>query len=203
MDFAQFMNQYFEIIAAVIAFVYVVFQIFQSNWTWYLSIATAMGYLYVYLTKGIYAMSAMQVYLIVIGIYGIVNWYRARKKLAKSEDDKKDSSAIAIHKFTFKTAAFTGLVSLAVFIGMYYILKLTDDPSPMLDSAVSTLCMLATYYTSKAYIASWLVWIFCNCLSVYFYYTMGMIPTMILYLVYIVMAVIGYVRWKKHGVLVN
>ena len=74
---------YFEYVAAGIAFAYVIFQILQKPFMWYLSILAAVAYLAVYLHNGLYAMAGVQGYLIGAGIYGLIDW--TRSKIARPE----------------------------------------------------------------------------------------------------------------------
>ena len=72
--------------AAAIALGYVILQVFQKPLMWYLAILSAMAYLAVYINNGLYALGGVQGYLIVAGIYGLLDWTRSKKKEEGTEN---------------------------------------------------------------------------------------------------------------------
>jgi nicotinamide mononucleotide transporter len=66
-----------------------------------------------------------------------------------------------------------------------------------MDSLTTALSITATWMLAKKYIEHWLIWIFVDIFSAGLYVYKGLWPTVILFIVYTVMAVIGYLEWKK------
>jgi nicotinamide mononucleotide transporter len=66
-----------------------------------------------------------------------------------------------------------------------------------MDSLTTALSITATYMLAKKFIEHWLIWIFVDIFSAGLYVYKNLWPTVILFLVYTVMAVIGYKSWKK------
>ena len=191
---------YFEYVAAGIAFTYVIFQILQKPLMWYLSILAAVAYLGVYIYNGLYAMAGVQGYLIGAGIYGLIDWTRSKNRESGTENEGK----IMIRPFEWKV----GLVSLPLAIGVFFLLHYllakvsADAPAwrPWVDALLSTNTVLATFYTGRRYIISWVMWLVLDLNAVLIYFNMGMYPTAVLFTCYVVMAVIGFFNWKKNGV---
>jgi len=50
---------------------------------------------------------------------------------------------------------------------------------------------------ARKYLEHWLIWVFVDFFSAVLYALKGLWPTVILFVVYTVMAVLGYVSWKK------
>ncbi len=193
--------QYFEWFAAAIALTYVIFQVLQKPLMWYLAIVAAICYLLVYIHNGLYAMSAVQGYLIVAGIYGLLDWTRSKKR----EEGTENQGKIMIRPFEWKV----GIVSIAIAIGVFFLLHYVlarvaggDTPAwkPWVDALLATNTMLATFYTGRRYIISWVMWFVFDIIAAILYFKLGMIPTGILFSIYVVTAVIGYVNWNKNGV---
>lgn len=183
---------------------------------WYLWFFTSIAYFFVYAENDIYAMMLLQIYNAVICIYGIFQWKRSKKQAKKihngnGEDDSVDlkqndveREVLVIRSLSALQAVISIFISVIVFIAMAIVLeRYTNDASPWLDSLVTTLCMLATYYLSRQNIANWIVWILCNLISVYLYWSLDMIPTSILYVIYVGMAIWGYYHWKRKGVKID
>ena len=196
MEFSELLANYFEPFAAAVAFTYVIFQILQKNLMWYLSIFAAVCYCYVYLTSGLYAMTLLQVYLIVAGVYGLLQWKKSKKNAAESGIEK----TILIKQPSKKIILISSALSVGIFFLLHWILAMTDDAHPWMDSFLSTMVMAATFYTGRQYLFSWLMWFVYDSISVVFYIKMGMYPTSALFSCYVVMAAVGYFNWKKNGV---
>ena len=207
----NFIIEYFEIIAAVLGFFYVILEVLQKSWMWYLWFFTSIAYFLFYVQNDIYAMMLLQIYNAFVCIYGIIQWKKTKEKVQGSKklgykigDDNEEEEILIVRKLHPKMAIWSIVVSLVVFVVMAIILnRYTNDASPWLDSGVTTLCMLATFYLSRQNIENWYVWIVCNVVSVYFYLTLKMYPTTILYALYVLMATLGLFHWKKKGIEVD
>lgn len=73
---------YIELAASLFGLVYVVFEVLQKNFMWYLWVLTSITFGIVYYYSHIYAYMGLQIYYVAMGIYGIYSWRRA-KALAK------------------------------------------------------------------------------------------------------------------------
>jgi nicotinamide mononucleotide transporter len=67
-----------------------------------------------------------------------------------------------------------------------------------MDSLTTALSITATWMLAKKIIEHWLIWIFVDLLSAGLYIYKELWPTVILFLIYTFMALIGYLEWKKH-----
>jgi nicotinamide mononucleotide transporter len=98
---------------------------------------------------------------------------------------------------------FIGLVGLLsiCWAALYFILsRYTDGAQSLLDSFTAAVGVIATWMTARRFIESWLLWIAVNIASVCLYYNTELYFTMSLYLCYVVLSVVGYLRWKKRGI---
>ena len=73
---------YIELAASLFGLVYVVFEVLQKNFMWYLWVLTSITFGIVYYYSHIYAYMGLQIYYVAMGIYGIYSWRRS-KALAK------------------------------------------------------------------------------------------------------------------------
>jgi len=211
-EFVSKYNLYIEIVAAVMGVIYVSLEIMQKKFMWVMCLITAICYFVVYIAQGLYAMMSLQVYYIIISIITFVKWGRIARSGIELKgnaqtgfavgDDEKDV-LIVVQKMDRKIWQVSLLVAIVVFVGLGFVFKhFTDNPRPFFDSFAATLAMLATYWMSKKYIEQWYVWVICNVFSIYLYYSMNMIPTTILYIAYLGMAIYGIIHWKKKGIVI-
>ena len=195
MDWATFLH-YFEYVAAAIALTYVIFQILQKPLMWYLAIVAAVSYLFVYLHNHLYAMSAVQGYLIGAGIYGLIDWTRSKKHTEGTENEGR----IMIRPFEWNIGLISIALAAIVFFILHYVLYKAGNQEPWIDALLATNTMLATFYTGRRYIISWVMWFVFDIIAAILYFKLGMLPTGILFSVYVITAAIGFYNWKKNGV---
>lgn len=196
---------YIELAASLFGLVYVVFEVLQKNFMWYLWVLTSITFGIVYYYSHIYAYMGLQIYYVAMGIYGIYSWRRA-KALAKraaaqpAELRSEDADILVVRKMGGEVAILSTLFSIIVFFILTYILKCTEDPNPWLDSFCSVISMLATFWLSRQYLQNWYLWILCNVASTILSLSVAQYYAALLYFIMIGMAVWGLWHWNKNGV---
>ena len=200
---------YIELAASLFGLVYVVFEVLQKNFMWYLWVLTSITFGIVYYYSHIYAYMGLQIYYVAMGIYGIYSWRRA-KALAKraaaqpatqpGELGSEDADILVVRKMSREVAILSTLFSIIVFFILTYILKCTEDPNPWLDSFCSVISMLATFWLSRQYLQNWYLWIVCNVASTILSLSVQQYYAALLYFIMIGMAVWGLWHWNKNGV---
>lgn len=180
---------YIELIGAILGFVYIFLSIRQHIFTWPVGLITSALYVYVFLVSKFYADMLLQVYYVVVSIYG---WYHWLKGNPKAEQQLKVSRTP--RKLYLPLLG----VSLALFLLFLFGLKYyTDSPVPFGDSLTTALSIVATWMLARKYLEHWLIWIFVDFFSAFLYGFKGLWPTVILFLVYTIMAALGYRSWKN------
>ena len=200
---------YIELAASLFGLVYVVFEVLQKNFMWYLWVLTSITFGIVYYYSHIYAYMGLQIYYVAMGIYGIYSWRRA-KALAKraaaqpatqpGELGSEDADILVVRRMSREVAILSTLFSIIVFFILTYILKCTEDPNPWLDSFCSVISMLATFWLSRQYLQNWYLWIVCNVASTILSLSVAQYYAALLYFVMIGMAIWGLWHWNKNGV---
>ncbi len=85
-----------------------------------------------------------------------------------------------------------------LFVGIWYILtRFTDSTIPGWDAFTTALSITATWMLARKIIEHWYIWIIVNTVSIGLYIYKGLYPTVILFIVYALMAVVGYIEWRK------
>jgi nicotinamide mononucleotide transporter len=96
----------------------------------------------------------------------------------------------------------TGIILVIIFVLLYFLLwfilsRLTDSPVPEWDSFITSLSIIATWMLARKIYEHWFLWIAVNAASSVIFMTRGLYPTVILYLVYLVMSFVGLKEWKR------
>jgi nicotinamide mononucleotide transporter len=67
----------------------------------------------------------------------------------------------------------------------------------MADSFTTALSITATWMLARKLIEHWILWVIVDGLSAGLYLYKGLYPTAILFIIYTVMAIVGWYQWKK------
>ena len=183
-------GNYIELLGAILGFAYILFSIRQSIWTWPVGLLASVLYVWVFLTTKLYADMGLQVYYVAVSIYGWYEWVKG-----KSADSNEK---LHISRLTLRMGLVLSLITLLVFLLMWYVLKnFTDSPVPFADSLATSLSIVATWMLARKILEHWLVWIFVDVFSIGLFWYKDLYPTVILFSIYTIMAVVGFIEWKK------
>ena len=74
---------------------------------------------------------------------------------------------------------------------------------PYLDSATTSLSIIAMFLLSYKKIEGWIFWIIVDIISVYMFYEIGLYLSTIVYFVFLILAITGLIKWSKYKRLVR
>lgn len=132
---------------------------------------------------------SLQFYYVVISIYGWINWKQGRP------DTGEELPATQMSKRLFLNLC---IATALIYFAYYLVLaKFTDSTIPKADSLVGALSVIGTWMLARKLIENWLVWIVADGLCVGLYVYKALYPTAILFIIYTLMAIVGYWQWKK------
>lgn len=179
-----------EVLGAILGIIYIFFSIRQNIFTWPVGLISSFLYVIVFFNAKLYADMGLQVYYVVISLYGWYFWLRGKKTVG--------SKQVPVQISTTRLRYLLAASSLALYVVILFILKnFTDSDVPYLDSLTTALSIVATWMLAKKYIGHWLIWIFVDAVSAGLYVYKRLWPTVILFLIYTFMAIFGYFEWKK------
>lgn len=183
------LQHYIEIFGAVSGVIYVFLEIRQNIWLWPLGIITSGLYTWIFYNSGFYADMGLQWYYLFISIYGWILWSRGKAESSK---------VLKISRISLRTALVLLSISMALFVGIWFVLeKYTDSTIPAWDAFTTSLSIVATWMLAHKIIEHWYIWILVNIVSIGLYIYKGLYPTVVLFIVYTIMAFVGYIEWKK------
>ena len=212
---------FFSIFTLVTGVVFLILEIRQSNWMWLFQLLSSAAALWVFASEGLWASSALNFYYVVMAFVGLWQWRRdasamraasgvASEALAAGEAStgesqpsldapKKESGALHLRRLSLRTL----LVSLAVFIlgtaALYFLLQALEDPKSITDAAATVLSAVATWWLARSYPQQWLLWVVADAVSAYLCFAQGIVPMGILYALYALSAIYGYIHWRRRG----
>ena len=198
MEFAKAM----EILALVAGVIFMVMQIMQHKWMWYVNLVAAASALIValcYRSDGqwapLWAQVALNAYFMTMATIGIVRWRRWK--------DVSDAGHIHIVRMSVKIK----LISAAVmFVGtplLWWILSKTNDPRPLLDALSFSFSLLGAWWLARSHIEEWVSWGIADIILIVLYASGAYWEMTAMYAAYAVSCVLGFIHWKRSGVYVD
>jgi nicotinamide mononucleotide transporter len=183
-------ENYVELLGAILGIIYVFFSIRQSILTWPVGLLTSLLYVWVFFISRLYADMGLQLYYVLISIYGWYEWLKG--------NPDKPSEPIKISRISLKLAGILAVVLLLIFLLIWYVLEnYTDSTVAIPDAFATSLSIVATWMLARKILENWLVWIFTDAFSIGLFVYKGLLPTVFLFAVYTTMAVVGYREWKR------
>ena len=88
------------------------------------------------------------------------------------------------------------VISLSLIIG-YFLESYTDSKLPYLDSFAALSSIVTTVMVARKILENWLYWIAIDAVSIYLYLSQDLYQTAILFVLYMLLAVMGYYEWRK------
>jgi nicotinamide mononucleotide transporter len=182
-------TNWIEIVGAILSLIYLDLSIKAKVSLWFFGIISSLFYIVVFFQTKFYADMSLQFYYVFISIYGWLNWKRGKPE-SKEE--------LPTTQLTKKLTLILILATILIYIAYYLILsRFTDSTIPKADSLVGALSIVGTWMLARKLIENWLIWIIADGLCVGLYIYKGLYPTAILFVIYTIMALVGYFQWKK------
>jgi nicotinamide mononucleotide transporter len=181
-------DNYIEIIAALLGIAGVYLTIRQSIWCWPVGLVNVLLSLVVFFTSKLYADVVLQVFYLVMTLYGWWFWIFGGEK--KFEVPVRKLKKPELFMLLLLGTVFSLLVG-------YAFARYTDAAFPFWDSALMVWGIIATWAMAKKIIEHWVMWIIIdlNCAALYFCKQLYAFSP--LYFIFTVLAIFGYFTWKK------
>lgn len=183
---------YIELIAVITGLLYVVFTIQDNTLLWLFGIVSSGLYVWIFYKSGIYAYAVLYIYYVAIGFYGWYNWSKKPADPEKQHD--RLSICRATREYLWTCIILTGILVIPLF---YLLKKCTASDMAMADAILTSGGIMATWMLTQKLIEQWLFWIIIDLLSLGVMVYKELYPSALLFLVYTLLAIKGYLKWKK------
>ncbi len=181
-------ENYLEFIAAVsgVAGVYLTSR--QIIWCWPVAIVNVVLSMYIFFIEKLYQDTILQVFYLIMAFYGWYNWMYG----GKSKDDLK------VSRMKWNAIVLMLGTGTALLFGFgYFFHTYTDASIPYWDAATTVWGIIGTYLMAKKKIENWIIWLAVDILCVGIYYYKGLYGFVGLYFIFTILAIYGYIQWKK------
>ena len=212
-------THWLDIVTTILGLIYLVLEYRASIALWVVGIVMPAMDIYLYWSHGLYGDAGMAVYYTLAAIYGYAVWKFGAKWKAmikrKGSDKKEAASAVSSDKIEAASAVSSSsedlpitffprrliLRTLGFFVlawaATYYVLvAYTNSTVPLLDAFTNALSFVGLWALARKYVEQWLFWIAVDVVCCYLYVVKGIPFKAGLYGLYVVIAVMGYWKWK-------
>lgn len=213
-----FLNHWLDIVTTILGLVYLVLEYRASIALWVVGIVMPAMDIYLYWSHGLYGDAGMAVYYTLAAIYGYAVWkFGAKWKRMLKRSNAADTSLNAAGSDASEASSAEGgssedlpitffprrlvLRTLGFFFlawgATYYVLvAYTNSTVPLLDAFTNALSFVGLWALARKYVEQWLFWITVDVVCCYLYVVKGIPFKAGLYGLYVVIAVMGYIKWK-------
>ena len=177
-----------EVFASVLGIGYIIFAAKESQWCWPLAFLSTLIYTVIF-WKGQLPMQAMlNFYYMAMAIYGYKLWQKQGKA----------NQTVVINRLSWpQQFSFFILGSLLTFATANYLISIEASQSPYLDAGVTVFSMLNTILMARKVLQNWLYWIVIDAAAIVLYAQTGYYATIVMFTIYLVLALLGYISWMK------
>lgn len=197
---------YWEHIAVALGIIYLLLAMQQNQWCWYAAFVSTLIYTFLFWDASLLMESGLQIYYLLMAVYGWMQWRGQALNSGSPDTQSKNRKLnvasqrkeLAISTWTARQHGLAiGGVLLLAYISGTLLANNTQAAFPYLDSFTTWAAVLTTYMVTRKVLENWIYWFVIDGLSIFLYLDRGLYPTAGLFVVYEVIVVIGYIRWRK------
>lgn len=151
-------------------------------------IINVLIYVYICFYAGLYADMGINMVYFVMSVYGWYNWTRK----------KDDVTTVRITWLSHKGNILALLLAAVAFILISYILvNYTDSTVPFIDSFTTAIFVVGMWLMARKNVENWIYWIIGDVICIPMFFYKGLVFTSFQYLVFLILAVMGFISWRK------
>ena len=185
-------SHWLDMFTTILGLLYIWLEYRASILLWFVGIIMPALDIYLYWSHGLYGDAGMAAYYTLAAVYGYCIW-----KFKKTRKQKLSLPIVFMPKKQYLPAA---LFFLAAW-GITYLVLITwtNSTVPVLDSFTNALSFVGLWALARKYAEQWLFWIVVDVVCTVLYVHKGIPFKALLYGLYVVIAVLGYIKWRKQA----
>jgi nicotinamide mononucleotide transporter len=177
-----------ESIAVLFGIVSVFLSVRQHIWSWPTAIINVALYTIVFYDAKLYADMGLQVVYVALSIYGWYEWLYGGA----------NRTELPVSRLTSRLAVVLTLLGVVTSAALGTLLAhRTDAALPYVDSSTTATSLVAQWMMTRKILENWIVWIAVDVVYVGMFVFKHLYKTAGLYAVFLVLAVMGYVEWRR------
>jgi nicotinamide mononucleotide transporter len=176
-----------EGVAAAFGVISVYLSTRQNIWSWPTAIVNVGLYTVVFYQGRLYGQMGLQLVFLSLSIYGWYQWLHGGEK----------HSELTVSRASPRLLGVLAVLNLVTWLALAAILRQTDAALPWLDALLTTTSLVAQWMMTRKILENWLLWIAVDVVYVPTFFSQHLYATALLYAAFLVLAVMGYVEWRR------
>ena len=176
-----------EAIAVCLAVAYLILAAQENLWCWACAFVSSVLYTWVFWSVNLYMEAALNVFYVVMAVVG---WWQWRKG---QDESSFGISTLHWQKHLLLLGAMLGLAA----CNGWLMVRFTDAAWPFVDSFTTWASIITTFLVVRKVLENWLYWLLIDSISIWLYFDRGLYLTVLLFAVYLVIVVFGYINWRR------
>ena len=177
-----------EILAVIFGIISVYLSTREHIWSWPTALVNVALYFIVFLEAKLYADMGLQVIYFALSLYGWYEWlYGGENRTELHVSRVTRSLGLRLLLIGLASAALLGTM----------LARFTDASLPYLDSATTSTSLVAQWMMTRKILENWAVWVVVDVVYVGMFIFKKLYLTAGLYAVFLVLAVMGFIQWKR------
>ena len=147
-------------------------------------------FVYILLNFSLLGDTIINAYFFSMSIYGWYFWSRKKDKVIINQVSKINRNEI---KYLF-------ILAISSLIFIYFVYDYFDkwnNWTAYVDNLTTAIFFIAMWLMAKRKVESWIFWIIGDLITVPLYFYKGLTISSIQYIIFLILAVLGYISWKK------
>jgi nicotinamide mononucleotide transporter len=177
-----------EILAVIFGIISVYLSTREHIWSWPTALVNVALYFIVFLEAKLYADMGLQVIYFALSLYGWYEWLYGG-------ENRTELHVTRVTRSLGLKLLLIGLASAAV-LGTI-LARFPDASLPYLDSATTSTSLVAQWMMTRKILENWAVWVVVDVVYVGMFIFKKLYLTAGLYAVFLVLAVMGFIQWKR------
>lgn len=183
-----------ELFAVILAVAYLLLAVQERLSCWYCAFASTAIFTVIFWDVNLFMESALNVYYMGMAVFGWYQWKYGGGSISGSTPH-----GVAITSLSRKQhlIIISAIMLLSVISGSL-LSTYTQAAWPYVDSFTTWGSVITTYLVAQKYLENWLYWIVIDTVSIPLYLDRGLNLTSLLFAVYVLIAITGYLSWRAH-----
>jgi nicotinamide mononucleotide transporter len=177
-----------DIVTTVLGLAYILLEYRASVWMWFVGFLMQSLGIVLYYQKGLYADCGMEFYYLAVTIYGWWRWVRG----------SSTTKTLSVRHFPRRLVLPWTLLMLVLWAVIYWLLvTFTNSNVPVADSFTTALSIVGIWALAHKYLEQWFIWIAVDVVTSVLYFYKDIPFKASLYALYVVIAVLGFFKWRR------
>jgi nicotinamide mononucleotide transporter len=192
-------NQYkdyptYEILLEVIAIFFGLLSVWYAKkdniWVFPTGIINTAIYVYLLWKWSLLGDMMINFYYVIMSIYGWYNWTRKKDNVVQFKISRMNS-------YEKKVSVVIFVLTIGFVVAVYTFFDKFTHWTSYVDTMVTGIFFVGMWLMARRKIENWILWIVGDIISIPMYFVKGYSFTSIQYLIFTIIAIFGYLEWKR------